>query len=313
MLTAVKPGGGELMLYRLDRVCAAARRGSEQKLSYSVLQATRPGQREPCKARPAARSEQRRPGEDTDKLFHVSAERDAAPSDQMRCATIKISIAVGALPSAMQSIMASTNKGLVDRDMLRHLNGAGSRRRCNNPDQHGLRRNTRQTEVCASQPAGTPYLPVSDRRMLRHRHHPCREHGDDRKLGSASARSAECLPCTPFKIMISPTARSANKRSEWRQPWQTICVPKQSIDPWQSCMAIALSRRGGRSTDAARNRNASVAALFTPDICQGISAYPQGVTQLLTFAAPSSLSRRSRTFRSQNLFKFVFVSGSGKR
>jgi hypothetical protein len=67
--------------------------------------------------------EQRRSGEDTDKVFHENAEREAAPSDQMRCATIIISSGVGALPSPMQSITASTNKGLVDRDMLTHLIG----------------------------------------------------------------------------------------------------------------------------------------------------------------------------------------------
>jgi hypothetical protein len=87
----------------------------------NARQPSSPGYREPRKARPAASIERRRSGADTDKLFHENAERDAAPSDQMRCATIIISSCVGALPSLTQSTTASTNNGLVDRDMLRHL------------------------------------------------------------------------------------------------------------------------------------------------------------------------------------------------
>ena len=89
--------------------------------SWQTLAPPSPGYREPCKARPAARIERRRSGDDSDKLFQANAERDAAPSDQMCCATIIISSCVGALPSPMQSMTASANKGLIDRDMLRHL------------------------------------------------------------------------------------------------------------------------------------------------------------------------------------------------
>ncbi len=208
------------------------------------------GYREPCKARPAARIEQRRSGEDIDKLFHANAERHAAPSDQMCCATIIISSCVGALPSAMQSITASTNKGLVDRDMLRHLNGTGIRCRPRELHQHGQPPDTRQTEHCASQTARSLYLRKPHRRMLRRRHHPCREHGDDRELGSASARSAECLPCLTVKTMISPTAIDANKPSDRRRLWRRTRAPRPSIDPWQYCMVIALFLLGARSMRA---------------------------------------------------------------
>jgi hypothetical protein len=136
----------------------------------------------------------------------------------MRCATIIISLGVGVLPSPMQSITASTNKGLVDRDMLRHLIAACARRRCRRLHRHGGRLNRRQTEYSTNRTAQTLYLLKLHRRVLERRRHFCRDHGDDRELGSASARSAERLPYPTFKIAISPKARSANEPGGRLQP-----------------------------------------------------------------------------------------------
>ena len=52
-----------------------------------------------------------RSGENTDNPFHKNAERDVAPSDHMRCATIIVSSYVGVLPSPMQSITAFRTAG----------------------------------------------------------------------------------------------------------------------------------------------------------------------------------------------------------
>lgn len=163
--------------------------------------------------RPATRIEPRRSGEDTGRLFHENAERQAAASDQLRRATIIIASCTGALPAPRRSMTASTTKRLGDRDMLQHPIAAWARNRCRRPHRHGGRPDARQTEYSTSRTARTLYLAKLHRRMLSHRHHPCREHGDDRKLGSASARSAEGLPCPTFKTMISPQQEARTGRA----------------------------------------------------------------------------------------------------